>query len=38
MISTDTLFLSVVELGKLIKSKQLSPVELTEGYLERARA
>src|SRR4051794_3415532 len=38
MISTDTLFLSVVELGKLIKSKQLSPVELTEAYLERARS
>jgi aspartyl-tRNA(Asn)/glutamyl-tRNA(Gln) amidotransferase subunit A len=36
-ISTDTLFLSVRELGKLIKSKQLSPVELTEAYLERAR-
>ncbi|MFL6299573.1 MAG: amidase [Terriglobales bacterium] len=38
MISTDTFFLSVVELGKLIKSKQLSPVELTEAYLERARS
>src|SRR3954470_16320702 len=38
MISTDTLFLSVAELGKLIKSKQLSPVELTEAYLERARS
>jgi len=36
-ISTDTLFLSVRELGELIKSKQLSPVELTEAYLERAR-
>jgi len=38
MVSTDTLFLSVAELGKLIKSKQLSPVELTEAYLERARS
>src|SRR6185369_8788897 len=38
MISTDTLLLSVVELAKLIKSKQLSPVELTEAYLERARS
>src|SRR3954471_21379606 len=37
MISTDTLFFSVLELGKLIKSKQLSPVELTEAYLERGR-
>jgi aspartyl-tRNA(Asn)/glutamyl-tRNA(Gln) amidotransferase subunit A len=37
MVSTDTLFLSVAELGKLIKSKQLSPVELAEAYLERAR-
>src|SRR3954464_13057082 len=38
MVSTDTLFLSVAVLGKLIKSKQLSPVELTEAYLERARS
>src|SRR5947209_6496460 len=38
MVSTDTLFLSVRELGDRIKSKQLSPVELTEAYLERARS
>src|SRR3954469_3439596 len=37
MISTDTLFLSVRELGQRIKSKQLSPLELTEAYLERGR-
>src|SRR3954451_10577980 len=37
MISTDLLFLSVRELGDRIKSKQLSPVELTEAYLERGR-
>ena len=37
MISTDILFLSIRELGQRIKSKQLSPVELTEAYLERSR-
>jgi Asp-tRNA(Asn)/Glu-tRNA(Gln) amidotransferase A subunit family amidase len=37
MVSTDILFLSVRELGQRIKSKQLSPVELTEAYLERSR-
>src|SRR6266576_7013441 len=37
MISTDILFLSVGELGQRIKTKQLSPVELTEAYLERSR-
>ena len=37
MISDDILFLSVHELAQRIKSKQLSPVELTEAYLERAR-
>src|SRR5207248_11277230 len=37
MISTDTLFLSVRELGARIKARQLSPVELTEAYLERGR-
>jgi aspartyl-tRNA(Asn)/glutamyl-tRNA(Gln) amidotransferase subunit A len=37
MISADILFLSVRELGQKIKSKQLSPVELTEAYLDRAR-
>ena len=37
MVTADTLFLSVRELGERIKSKQLSPVELAEAYLERAR-
>src|SRR5437764_2995004 len=37
MISTDILFLSVRELGQRIKSRQLSPVDLAEAYLERAR-
>ncbi len=31
----DTFFLSVAELSKKIKAKQISPVALTEGYLER---
>ncbi len=37
MISAETRFLSVRELGERIKAKQLSPVELTEAYLERGR-
>src|SRR5437868_6020471 len=37
MISTDILFLSVRELGHRIKAKRISPVELTEAYLERGR-
>lgn len=37
MISDDILFLSVHELAQRIKAKQLSPVELTAVYLERAR-
>ncbi|HZS29048.1 MAG TPA: amidase [Candidatus Angelobacter sp.] len=37
MISEDILYLPVTELAKRIRSKQLSPVELTEGYLERCR-
>ena len=36
MVSVDTLFLSVRELGQRIKSRKLSPVELTEAYLERS--
>jgi aspartyl-tRNA(Asn)/glutamyl-tRNA(Gln) amidotransferase subunit A len=31
----DVFFLSVAELSKRIKAKQLSPVALTEGYLDR---
>ncbi|HKV93110.1 MAG TPA: amidase [Candidatus Angelobacter sp.] len=37
MISEEILYLPVIELAKRIRSKQLSPVELTEGYLERCR-
>jgi aspartyl-tRNA(Asn)/glutamyl-tRNA(Gln) amidotransferase subunit A len=35
MLSEDILFLSVTELSKRIRSRQLSPVELTESYLDR---
>ncbi|HET9285635.1 MAG TPA: amidase [Candidatus Angelobacter sp.] len=37
MISEEILYLPITELAKRIRSKQLSPVELTEGYLERCR-
>src|SRR5213082_1697022 len=37
MISADILFLSARELGQRIKSRQLSPVELTEAYIKRGR-
>src|SRR5260370_29956280 len=37
MLSEDILFLSVTELGKRIRARRLSPVELTESYLERSR-
>src|SRR5579859_3824501 len=37
MLSEDILFLSVTELGKRIRARQLSPVELTESYLDRSR-
>src|SRR5262245_39686449 len=36
MIDTDTLYLPVRELAEGIKSGKLSPVALTEGYLERS--
>src|ERR687885_1275656 len=35
MITNDTLFLSVAELAGQIRARKLSPVELTEGYLQR---
>lgn len=35
MITNDTLFLSVAELAAQIRARRLSPVELTEGYLQR---
>ena len=38
MLSEDVLFLSVTELAKRIQSRQLSPVELTESYLDRSRS
>jgi len=37
MLSEDILFLSVTELGKRIRARQLSPVQLAESYLERSR-
>ena len=37
MLSEDVLFLSVTELAKRVRSRQLSPVELAESYLERGR-
>ena len=36
MLADDTFFLSVRELGEQIRTQRLSPVELTEGYLERS--
>ncbi|TMQ54501.1 MAG: amidase [Candidatus Eisenbacteria bacterium] len=35
MLSEDVFYLSVSELGVRIRSRRLSPVELTEGYLDR---
>jgi aspartyl-tRNA(Asn)/glutamyl-tRNA(Gln) amidotransferase subunit A len=37
MLSEDVLFLPVTELAKRVRLRQLSPVELTESYLERSR-
>src|ERR1700704_1552646 len=37
MLSEEILFLSVTELSRRIRARQLSPVELTESYLERSR-
>src|SRR5271157_4552453 len=37
MIGEDVLYLSVRELGDRIRTRQLSPVELTEAYLERSK-
>lgn len=36
MVSDDTLFLPIRELGELIRAGKLSPVELTEAYLDRS--
>jgi aspartyl-tRNA(Asn)/glutamyl-tRNA(Gln) amidotransferase subunit A len=35
MLSDDVLFSSVRELGKLIRTRKISPVELAESYLQR---
>ena len=35
MINDQTVFLSVGDLGRLIRAKKLSPMELTEAYLSR---
>jgi len=37
MIGEDVLYLSVTELGERIRTRQLSPVELTEAYLARCK-
>jgi aspartyl-tRNA(Asn)/glutamyl-tRNA(Gln) amidotransferase subunit A len=37
MLSEDVLFLPVEELGKRIRARQLSPVELAQSYLDRSR-
>src|SRR5262249_699346 len=37
MVNEDVLFLPVGELAKRVRGRQLSPVELTESYLERSR-
>src|SRR5215471_17442349 len=36
MLSEDILFLPVTELSRRIRLRKLSPVELTESYLERS--
>jgi aspartyl-tRNA(Asn)/glutamyl-tRNA(Gln) amidotransferase subunit A len=37
MLADDVYFLPAVELGGRIRARKLSPVELTEGYLDRIR-
>src|SRR5215471_15564507 len=36
MLSQDVLFLPITELGKRVRARQLSPVELTQSYLKRS--
>jgi len=36
MLGEDTLYMPVRELGKRIRSKQISPIELTESYIARS--
>ena len=35
MLGEDVLYLSATELGRRLRSRQLSPVELAEAYLAR---
>src|SRR6478735_12664689 len=37
MLSEDILYLTVIELARRIRARRLSPVEVTESYLERSR-
>jgi aspartyl-tRNA(Asn)/glutamyl-tRNA(Gln) amidotransferase subunit A len=37
MLSEDVLYLPITELSRRIRQRQLSPVQLTESYLERGR-
>ena len=37
MVGEDILYRSVRELGKMIRARQLAPVELTESYLDRGQ-
>ncbi len=37
MLTPDIYFMSVRDLGEAIRERRISPVELTEGYLERGR-
>ena len=38
MDATELCFLSAVELGRLIESRQVSPVEVVQAHLERIEA
>src|SRR5437763_7450038 len=38
MLSEEILFLPITELSRRIRQRQISPVELTESYLERSRS
>jgi aspartyl-tRNA(Asn)/glutamyl-tRNA(Gln) amidotransferase subunit A len=38
MLSEDVLYLPITELSRRIRQRQLSPVQLTESYLERSRS
>ena len=38
MLSQEILFLPITELSRRIRQRQISPVELTESYLERSRS